>query len=236
MGADMMEQEVPTGIQPVLHARSASELKDIIAVERTGASFVVWRDGGGLQRIVALPAGRRLTVGRRTSNDIVLEEDREVSRVHAELEPVAGDWAVADEGLSRNGTFIKNERISGRRRLDDGDVIRFGHTCVEYRRPATGSTVLTATAAADFDLGGLTATQRAILRALARPYKDGKQYALPASNAEVARELHLSLDSVKGHLRVLYARFELAHLARNQKRLRLVQCAFQLGLVVERDL
>ncbi len=229
-----MDQEAPTGIQPSLHTRSAAELKDIIEAEHAGSSFVVWRDGSGLQRIAALPAGRRLTVGRRASNDIVLDDDPEVSRVHAELEPLAGDWAVADEGLSRNGTFIEDERVSGRRRLDDGDMIRFGRTVVEYRRPTAGSTVLTATAATGFDLGGLSATQRAILTALARPYKNGKQY--PASNAEVALELRLSLDAVKAHLRVLYARFELAHLASNQKRLRLVQCAFQLGLVAERDL
>ncbi len=232
----MMEQEVPTTTQPALHARSASELKDIIAVERAGVPFVIWRDSGGLQQIAVLSAGRRLTVGRRASNDIVLADDPEVSRVHAELEPVAGDWAVADEGLSRNGTFIVSERISGRRRLDDGDLIRFGRTVVEYRRPAAGSTVLTAPAAARLDLASLTGTQRAILTALARPYKAGRECAVPATNAQVARELHLSLDAVKGHLKVLYVRFELAHLARNQKRIRLVQCAFQLGLVRERDL
>ncbi len=231
-----MEHEVPTRTQPALHIRSASEIQDVIAAERLGSAFVVWRDGEGLQHIVSLPAERRLTVGRRASNDIVLGDDGEVSRVHAELECLAGDWTIADEGLSRNGTFIGSERISGRRRLSDGDMIRFGRTLVEYRRPTAGSTVLTASTQGMFGVGSLTEMQRAILIALARPYKAGVAYAVPASNAEVAREVHLSLDAVKGHLKVLYARFEIAHLARNQKRTRLVQCAFQLGLIAKRDL
>jgi hypothetical protein len=231
-----MTDEALTKTHPPLHARSASELKDVVTAERAGSPFVVWRDGQRAQQILALPAGRRLTVGRRSSNDIVLADDVEVSRVHAELEPLADDWAVADEGLSSNGTFIREDRITGRRRLNDGDVIRFGRTLVEYRRPAAGSTIRTTPANTGLDVGSLTDTQRAILVALARPYRAGGEYVVPASNAEVAREVCLSLDAVKGHLKVLYARFELAHLERNQKRLRLVQCAFQLGLVTERDL
>ncbi len=78
--------------------------------------------------------------------------------------------------------------------------------------------------------------QRAILVALARPYKSGDPFAVPASNLKIAEEVHLGLDSVKGHLTVLYGRFEISHLPRNQKRERLVECAFQLGLVSERQL
>jgi FHA domain len=231
-----MEHEAPTRTQPALHTRSALELKEVIRAERAGAPFVVWRDGEGLQHIVALPAGRPLTVGRRATNDIAIVDDPEVSRVHAQIESIAGDWAVADDGLSSNGTFIGEERILGRRRLNDGDVIRVGRSCIEYRRPITGSTVMTASVHGGLDLGGLSERQRAILVALARPYKAGGRYAVPATNAEVAREVHLSLDAVKGHLKVLYARFEIAHLSRNEKRMKLVQLAVQLGIVTERDL
>ena len=231
-----MTREAPTKAHAALHARSASEIKSTIEAERAGLPFLVWRDGQGEQRIFTLGVRRRLTVGRRSSNDVVLADDGEVSRVHAELEPIAEDWAVGDHGLSRNGTFIKEARISGRRRLADGDVLRFGNTFVEYRRPAAGSTVLTSPATSRMDVGSLTTMQRAILVALARPYKSGASFAIPASNTKVAKEVHLSLDAVKGHLGVLYRRFEIAHLAQNQKRARLVECAFQWGLVSERDL
>jgi hypothetical protein len=231
-----MEKEALTKAQPTLHARSASEIKDTIEAERVGLPFLVWRNGRGPQQILTLESGRRLTVGRSSSNDIVLSADGEVSRVHAELEPIAEDWAVADHGLSRNGTFIKQTRVSGRKRLADGDVMRFGRTLVEYRRPVAGSTALTSSASSMPDLRSLSQTQRAILVALARPYKSGASFAIPATNTSVARELCLSLDAVKGHLGVLYRRFEIAHLAQSQKRSRLVECAFQWGLVSERDL
>lgn len=224
-----------TTAQPALDARSPAEIESTIAAERAGLPFLVWRDGEGCQRIFTLGARRRLTVGRRASNDMVLGGDVEISRVHAELEPIAEDWAIADDGISRNGTFVNGHLVTGRR-LVDGDVLRFGKTLVEYRRPAQGSSVLTCTASSLPDIASLTETQRAILVALARPYKSGTPFAIPASNHKVAKEVRLSLDAVKGHLDVLYRRFEIAHLGQSQKRARLVECAFQWGLVSERDL
>jgi hypothetical protein len=228
-----MERETPTQTQPALHAHSPSELKSILAAVRGGVPFVVWRDGQRQQHIVTLSAERRLTVGRRATNDIVLSDDEQVSRVHAEFEPTAEDWALVDGGLSSNGTFVNDERVSGRRRLCDGDEIRFGRTLLEYRRPAAGSTLPTSQAHPSMYLSEM---QRAILVALARPYKLGGALAVSASNMQIAEEVHLSLDAVKGHLTVLYRRFEIAHLARNQKRERLVECAFRLGLVSELEL
>lgn len=230
-----MESELPTTTRPASHARSPGEIKSTIEAERAGLPFLVWHEDEGAQRILTLRERRRLTIGRRADNDVVLGGDAEVSRVHAELEPIAGDWAIADDGISRNGTFLKEQRITGRR-LVDGDVLRFGRTLVEYRRPPHGSSILTAAASSGPDVGNLTATQRAILVALARPYRSGIPFAVPASNHQVAKEVHLSLDAVKGHLTVLYRRFEIAHLAQNQKRARLVECAFQWGLLSERDL
>ena len=41
---------------------------------------------------------------------------------------MGGDWVVCDDGLSHNGTFVNGERVRGRRRLRDGDVIAVGAT------------------------------------------------------------------------------------------------------------
>jgi hypothetical protein len=230
-------REAPTKAPPSLHARSAREIKSTLDAKRAMHPFLVWRDEEGAQRIFTLDARRQLTVGRRASNDIVLDHDGEVSRVHAELEPIAeDDWAVFDSGLSRNGTFVGDDRVAVRRRLADGDILRFGKTTVEYRRPTEGATASTALDSSLPGIGDLTKTQRAILIALARPYRSGASFLTPASNTEVAKEVCLGLDAVKGHLSVLYQRFEIGHLARGQKRARLVECAFRYGLVSERDL
>ncbi|MFZ2113469.1 MAG: FHA domain-containing protein [Solirubrobacteraceae bacterium] len=223
-------------VQPAPHARSASEIKYIIEAERAGVPFLLWRDGEGVQRIESLGDRERASVGRRSACDLVLADDGEVSRTHAELELIGEDWAVTDDGLSRNGTFVNGGRISGRRRLSDGDVVRFGKTIVEYRCPTEGSTVMTSSGSYLPTVESLTDIQRKILVALCRPYKRGGGFTTPASNNEVAGEVFLSVDAVKTHLRTLFQRFEIGDLPQNQKRARLVECAFQWGLVSERDL
>ena len=72
--------------------------------------------------------------------------------------------------------------------------------------------------------------------ALCRPYKDGTAFASPATNQQIAEELFLSVDAVKTHLRVLFAKFGIEQLPQNQKRIRLVERAFYSGLISERDL
>ena len=128
------------------------------------------------------------------------------------------------------------QRILGRRRLLDDDKICFGDTAVTYRCPAEGSTVLTVSPSRRLTASDLTSRQQAILVALCRPYKAGMSFTAPATNAEIGKEVGLGIDAVKGHLGVLYHRFDIAHLKKNEKRARLVECALQWGLVSERDL
>jgi len=75
----------------------------------------------------------------------------------------------------------------------------------------------------------------AVLVALARPYKHD-EFAVPATNQDIAGELHLSVDAVKSHLRSLFQRFGIEHLPQNQKRSRLVAEALQSGVLSTRDL
>ena len=75
-----------------------------------------------------------------------------------------------------------------------------------------------------------------MLVALCRPFKEGAAFASPSTNAEIAAELHLSVDAVKTHLRALFEKFELADAPQSNKRLALVQRALQTGLITERDL
>jgi pSer/pThr/pTyr-binding forkhead associated (FHA) protein len=192
----------------------------------------LYRDGGGTQVILALAGA--VTVGRRAERDVALPWDTEVSRLHAQLEPVGSDWIVVDDGLSRNGTFVNGERVNGRRRLKDGDRIVFGETPVTFRAPADAEAESTATIRVGASSIPLSESQRKVLVALCRPLKDSA-YAAPATNKAIADEIHLSVDAVKAHLRVLFERFGLDALPQNQKRARLAAVALVNGVVRQHE-
>jgi len=96
---------------------SAPELKAQIEAERGGRPFLVFRDGGGEQRIVVVEDGTaELWVGRGEAAGLRLEWDEEVSALHAQIEVVGGECTLLDDGLSRNGSFVGEERVHGRAR------------------------------------------------------------------------------------------------------------------------
>jgi predicted component of type VI protein secretion system len=218
------------------HTATPAELRERIEAERAGVPFLVLRDGDGAQRLFVLgPAIDRVAIGRSPGNDIALQWDTEVSRLHAELERLGDEWTAADDGLSRNGSFVNGQRISGRHRLRDGDVLRVGRTQIAFRVPDPSVSSPTAVAGSRPELPPLSATQRAVLAALCRPYKD-TELATPATNQQIADELYLSVDAVKAHLRTLFGYFGVEHLAQNQKRSYLAMRALQDGVVSRRDL
>jgi FHA domain/Bacterial regulatory proteins, luxR family len=218
------------------HSLSPTELKELLEAERTGAPFLVFREDE--ERLRIIPAGglgRTLTLGRGAGMDLSIFWDAEVSGLHAELHGLGGEWTIVDDGLSTNGTFVNGQRIRGRVRLRDGDRIRVGHTTLAYRA-GRASAPRTTKAAPLWTLQPLTDTQRRVLIALCRPFRDGASFATPATNQQIAAELFLSVDAVKMHLRTLFAKFGLAELPQNEKRARLVQGAMQSGAVSQADL
>jgi hypothetical protein len=223
-----METSTPKATSPV-------ELKAQIEAERAGAAFVVYRDADGEQRIVTL-ADEALWVGRRDSVGLPLSWDDQVSGVHAEIEPTGGEWTLVDDGLSRNGSYVNGERVNGRRRLRDRDMLRFGRTVVLYRAPGEPAAPSTMLASDVLVAAHLSETQRKVLVALCRPFKDGATHATPATNQQIADELFLSIQAVKAHLRALFEKFGVEDLAQNSKRAALVQRALQSGLISGREL
>lgn len=200
-----------------------------------GASLF-YRDDTGRQQVAALSGSGSLTVGREAGNDVELLWDGEVSRLHAQLERVGKDWVVADDGLSRNGTFVNGERLVGRHRLRDGDVLLIGNTTMTYRADRGARSSETMVADDVVTLLSLSPTQRQVLEALCRPYKARTPYATPATNQAIGAEVYLSVEAVKTHLRTLFHKFGVEDLPQNQKRAKLVELAFRSGLVSERSL
>jgi ATP/maltotriose-dependent transcriptional regulator MalT len=75
-----------------------------------------------------------------------------------------------------------------------------------------------------------------VLIALCRPYKGRSGFASPAGDEEMAEQLFLSVGEVRAHLRVLHAKLGVPETPQADARVRLVQQAFAIGLVTERDL
>jgi predicted component of type VI protein secretion system len=201
------------------------------------APFLRYVDGQDRERLFHFEPGMtHASVGRQESSDLVLGFDEQVSRLHARFERAGEDWTVVDDGLSRNGTFVNGERLSGRRRLADGDSLRIGTTTMTFRAPRADEQPGPAVADDKPPAVDLSTTQRRVLAALARPYKDGNAFASPATDEQIAEELFLSVDSVKTHLRVLYAKVGVDDQPQDQKRIRLVERAFYGGLIAEGDL
>jgi len=216
---------------------SAPELQAQIEAERGGRPFLVLRDGEGEQRIVAIEAGTtELWVGRGEAAGLRIDWDEEVSALHAQIEVVGDECTMLDDGLSRNGSFVGEERVHGRRRLRDGDTLRFGRTLVLYRRPGADAPEATVIASEVPAAAAVSPGQRRVLVALCRPFKDGSAFATPPTNQAIAEELHLSVDAVKTHMRALFEKLGVEDLPQNQKRVALVERALQSGIVAPRDL
>ena len=216
------------------YASTPAELKDQLAADRRGHPYLLLRDPCGDQRLVPLE-GHSMTVGRHGGNDLALEWDQKVSRVHARLERLGGHWTVVDDGLSRNGTFLNGTRVVGCRRLNDRDVLRFGRTDVLFRDPAEAPEE-TAPADDAAGLARLTDSQRQVLVALCRPLAAPGGFGTPAPNRDIAEELHLSLDGVRTRLRALFDAFEVPDLPQNRKRAELARRALAAGVVTPADL
>ena len=76
-----------------------------------------------------LEKGKPLTIGRRNSNDVVIE-NLAVSGHHAKIDAV-GDGYVLTDLQSKNGSFV-NEQLVASHWLENGDVINIGKHTLEF--------------------------------------------------------------------------------------------------------
>ena len=191
------------------------------------ASYLeVWKPTG--PELVPLD-GDRVTIGSHESNDVVLDADRTVSRLHAVLEAFPAGWSLRDMG-SRNGTFVNGQKLANERVLGPGDEVRIGKVRLVLRGGGHGEH--TATEAAQ-PPPPLTRRERDVLVALCRPVLSGDVFTEPASIRTVANELVVSEAAVKQHLLHLYDKFAIYA---DNRRLELANQAIRRGAVSIADL
>jgi hypothetical protein len=176
--------------------------------------------------------GDRLTLGKDGSNDVAIDSDPTISRLHAVLERFASGWCLRDLG-SRNGTFVNGERVFGERVLRPGDEIRLGATRLVYRADAQAKDA-TATAAAQ-PAPVLTPRERDVLLALCAPLLRGSLFTEPASVREIAAELVVTEAAVRQHLLRLYEKLAVPETA-PRRRVQLANEAITRGAVTVADL
>ena len=215
-------------------AASPVEVQAVLRATRNGVPFMFFRDGDAALRLVALGRSPAM-VGRAPGSELEIAWDPRVSGVHARLEQHGRQWVLEDDGLSRNGTFVNGERLRGQRTLKDGDLVQVGDTVMAFRDPLPGGVAATI-AVPTVPAPHVSDAQRRVLVALCRPFRDAERFATPATNQEIADELVLSIDAVKSHMRVLFARFGVEDLPPNEKRTRLVERALAGGVVRSEDL
>ena len=209
---------------PDRHTSSPSELQARLAAERATTPFIELRDGESVQQLIPLTE-EEVTIGRTPASGLALTWDAQVSRSHATLEAIDGVWTLLDDGRSTNGTFVNEERVTGRRALHHLDVIRVGATRLRFHDPRVGSDLKLTEVASEAVAPPLTAAQRRVLVALCR-FADG-----PATNEEIAQELTVSVDTVKTHMRALFDAFQLGAAPPYRKRFELTRMAVDAGLV-----
>lgn len=201
---------------------------------RAEVPSLAFQAADGSQRVFVLSADSSpVSVGRGRSVDLRIDWDDEISRVHARLERVGGDWDVIDDGFSRNGTFVNGARLAGRRRLKHGDTVRFGATTVTFRSQARNQPSADPSPLAV----SLSTTQRRVLAALCQPCRNPSTSADPATDQQIADELVLSVAEVATHLRVLCAKLGIEGSPSGEgARRQLVDRAFSAGLISGREL
>jgi hypothetical protein len=213
------------------HTSSAEELMALNAMRRDAKAFLAWRDEKSGLRMLALdPRAPNTTIGRAKQVTIDLRWDSNVSSVHAEVSPIGPEWVIADDGLSKNGTFVGGERVGSRRRLRDEDRIIIGSTILVFHAAGAERTG-TVVGGEVVQRSHLSDNEFNVLRSLCAPliFRESEE---PPTNLTIARQVHLSEEGVRRCLTRLYKRFGVME---DPKRRRLAQRAIATGVVGRAD-
>jgi pSer/pThr/pTyr-binding forkhead associated (FHA) protein len=116
-----------TGLIPLAGGPETGELSPIDAAKLTelasGSAYLVVRRGALEGTQFPLLASEQMTIGRSSDSKIFLD-DVTVSRKHASVALVGGDWVLSDSG-SLNGTYVNKNRVTSTS-LQNNDELQIG--------------------------------------------------------------------------------------------------------------
>ena len=174
----------------------------------------------------------RVSVGTSAHNDLVIDGDPAVSRVHAVLEHVGPAWCITDVGSS-NGTTVNGDRLFGPRLLSDRDEIVMGRTRLVVRDAGARGDVTTEPLRPP---PARTPGEQRVLVELCRPVLSGQAFTPPSSVRTIADALYVTESAVKQHLDRLYDKFGIQVDAGGSRRVLLANEAIQSAAVSLKDL
>lgn len=151
-------------------------------------------------------------IGRDSACDILVEDDPRVSRSHAELRLIDGQWTLMDLD-SRNGTTVNNRRIS-RHPLRDGDRLQIGSTAFTYVAGLDANATEIGPPPREGSILLLSEREHQILRSVAQGLTD----------REIGDQLHISVSTVRSHLERMRDKTGL------RRRSELTRLAIELGI------
>jgi predicted component of type VI protein secretion system len=191
------------------------------------SAYFDWWDGR--QRRALLLDGRQLIVGSAPESDVVVG-DPSVSRIHAMVRQLKGQWFIEDCG-SRNGTRVNGHQVTSMHPLRPNDEVRLGRVRLLFcGQPSAAGNPTEAV----IERPPITAREHDVLVALCRPLANGDIFTEPATVREMAAALTVSENAVKLHLANLATKFSVVGAER--RRSRLANAALDAGAVTLADL
>jgi len=182
-----------------------------------------------LEKTRADSGSETLTVGLSSQVEITIDDDDGISRRHALLSLISGQWAIEDLG-ARNGTWVNGDPLAGRRIMRNGDEIRVGSTTLVYRDYTDDdSSTIKGRRAPE-----VTGREGQVLVELCRPYFANSRSKKAASKAHIADALFVGEPAVQQHLLHLYDKFAIEG-RRGERRDLLAEAAIDMGVVRRRD-
>ncbi|MEH3055076.1 MAG: FHA domain-containing protein [Patulibacter minatonensis] len=191
------------GAWVVVEASGATKLLQMSAVRQP---YVVLPRSQDRLLVARVEPGARLVVGRSREADLSLSFDPTVSSVHASMERHLDLLTVEDLGPSTNGTFVNGQKITGRVRLSDRDLVRFASTEVLVRCPVMDDAGRTIAMPPAIDWSRLTPTERRVVATLLELWPPEARLQRAPTTAQLGTALALGAETVRTHLKSIYAK------------------------------